>query len=355
MLLLLQSSSFALPLIGALLASLAMAGALVLTTGLHGRFTFDVPVGVQKVHARPTPRVGGLALYLALAVALLFVDQPDARRILEVLIFAGAPALVAGLVEDITRHGMIGVRLGATLASGLAACALTGTALAGVGVPAIDGLFEIPLVALTFTAFAIAGVANAVNMIDGFHGLASGTTLICLLCLSWIAGQCGDTALLIAGLTVAAAVVGFWFVNFPWGRLFLGDGGAYFAGIALAWIAVLLPTRNPQVSPWASLLVCGYPVLEATYSIARRIVSGRSALDPDSRHFHSLVAGGVRRRLRGIDATFQNAAVSVLMWICAAVPALIGVTYSSSTFALAIGATACVLLYHSLYRRVARP
>ena len=68
----------------------------------------------------------------------------------------------------------------------------------------------------------------------------------------------------------------------------MGDGGAYFIGFSVAWLAVLLPSRNPSVSPWASLLVCGYPVIETIFSMARRFV-GRAMLGkPDQGHLHTL-------------------------------------------------------------------
>jgi UDP-N-acetylmuramyl pentapeptide phosphotransferase/UDP-N-acetylglucosamine-1-phosphate transferase len=185
--------------------------------------------------------------------------------------------------------------------------------------------------------------------------LASGTATIALVALAFIAGQVGDVSLILTALILAAAIMGFGVVNFPWGKLFLGDGGAYFAGCALAWLAVLLPMRNPSVSPWASLLVCGYPVVEALYSIVRRSLGRRSPGSPDRAHLHSLVATRLQRRLRGLDTSLQNSAVSALMWVCAAIPALLGVTFYERTPQLVLGVTGCLLLYHFVYRRVARP
>jgi UDP-N-acetylmuramyl pentapeptide phosphotransferase/UDP-N-acetylglucosamine-1-phosphate transferase len=219
----------------------------------------------------------------------------------------------------------------------------------------VDGLLTLLPIAAAFTAIAVGGVANAINIIDGFNGLASGTTVIALCALAAIAGQVGDPALAVTALILGAAIAGFWLVNFPWGKLFLGDGGAYFAGFALAWLAVLLPMRNPSVSPWASFLICGYPIIEVLYSVARRLRSRCSPGSPDGAHLHSLVATRiVRPRLRGVDPTLQNSAVSVVMWFCAAVPALLGVTFYGHTPWLVLSALGCVLLYHWLYRQVAR-
>ena len=123
----------------------------------------------------------------------------------------------------------------------------------------------------------------------------------------------------------------------------------------MAWLAVLLPERNPSVSPWASLLICGYPIIEVLYSVARRCFHRQSPGQADRAHLHSLVASRVvQARLRGLNPTFQNAAVSVVMWICAAIPAFLGVTFHAHTSWLALSAAASLLLYHCLYRRLAR-
>jgi UDP-N-acetylmuramyl pentapeptide phosphotransferase/UDP-N-acetylglucosamine-1-phosphate transferase len=332
-----------------------MAQGLVMTATAHGRFTMDTPGAVQKVHERPTPRIGGVGIYVALMGAAAFVSDSDAAHILRTLLVAGAPALLMGLLEDVTKRVGVSARLAATAASGLAACWIGGIALNRLDVPGVDALLAFAPVAVLFTGFAVAGIANAINIIDGHHGLASGTAVIALCALAAIAMQAGDVSLAAVAVILAAAVAGFWLVNFPWGKLFLGDGGAYFAGFALAWIAVLLPMRNPAVSPWASLLVCGYPVIEVLYSVARRWSTGRSPGEADCRHLHSLIARHVvQRRLQSVDPTLQNSAVSVLMWMCAAIPALVGVTFPTHTSWLALGAAACVVLYHWLYRQVAR-
>jgi UDP-N-acetylmuramyl pentapeptide phosphotransferase/UDP-N-acetylglucosamine-1-phosphate transferase len=271
------------------------------------------------------------------------------------LLVSGAPALVVGLLEDVTKRIGVGARFVALLLAGFTACWLGGVTLHHVDVPGLDSLLAIAPVAVAFTAFSVTGVANAINIIDGLNGLASGATVIALAALGVIAASVGDLSLALVATILAAAVAGFWLVNFPWGKLFLGDGGAYFSGFALAWLAILLPVRNPGVSAWASLLACGYPIIEVLYSIARRWHSGTSPGQADCQHLHSLVARRiVRPRMPGVDPTMQNSAVSVLMWMCAAVPAFLGVTFYASTPWLALGAAACVLLYHWLYRLVAR-
>jgi UDP-N-acetylmuramyl pentapeptide phosphotransferase/UDP-N-acetylglucosamine-1-phosphate transferase len=339
----------------ATLCSFALGQLLVLTFPQHRRYTSDLPGAAQKFHVSPTPRVGGVGVYVSAAASAFLLRNTETGKLLHVVLLAGLPALLIGLLEDITKQVSVRLRLAATFASGLLACAFSGLALSSVAVPVLDSLLRIGPIAIAFTAFATAGVANALNIIDGFNGLASGTAAIALAAIAFVAWHAGDLPLALCCLVLIGAIAGFWLLNFPWGKLFLGDGGAYFAGFALAWMAVLLPLRNPSVSPWASLLACGYPVIEVLYSVARRWRSRQPAGQADRGHLHSLVATRfVQRRLRDIHPALQNSAVSVLMWICAAIPALLGVTFRASTLWLALGALACALLYHWLYRQVAR-
>ena len=140
----------------------------------------------------------------------------------------------------------------------------------------------------------------------------------------------------------------------PQGKLFLGDGGAYFAGFALAWLSVELLARNEGVSPWASVLLCGYPTIEVMYSVMRRHKHRRSPGAADRHHLHSLVATQlIHPRLAHLDANLRNAAVSLVMWLCALVPVLPAVYFYDRADILLAAIACCVLGYHLFYRRVA--
>nr|WP_255428057.1 glycosyltransferase [Ramlibacter cellulosilyticus] len=337
-----------------LVGSFAVAQSLVLSAHKHGHFTMDLPGAVQKFHSSPTPRVGGIAIYVAMTGAWMFIAKPGESALLTTLLLAGMPALLGGLTEDVTKRVSVRTRLLLTMGSGGLAALWTGVGLTRVDIPLADMLLSMWPVAVLFTAFAVGGVANSINIIDGFHGLASGTVIISSLALSAIAYSVGDVALANVALVLAAAVGGFWLVNFPWGKLFLGDGGAYFSGFALAWLSVELLARNPGVSPWASVLLCGYPTIEVVYSIWRRSRQRRSPGEPDRRHLHSLVATQlVQPNLTALPANLRNAAVSMVMWICAIVPVLPAVFFSGRQEILLPALLLCALAYHLFYRRLA--
>lgn len=340
----------------ALLCAFSVSLALVLTKKHHGHLTLDSTIGVQKFHAEPTPRVGGIGIYLGVVLAWAVVRDKGVRDILGIILVAGFIPLVCGLAEDLTKRVGVLPRLIATMLGGIAAWLISGVALDRLDVYGLDWIMTITPIAVLFTAFAVGGVANAINIIDGFHGLASGTTIIALIALGSIAAQADDPQLAIACFMLAAAIGGFWLVNYPWGKLFMGDGGAYFSGFALAWLAVLLPVRNPEVSVWAALLVCAYPVIEVIYSMARRYAKRQSPGEADSGHLHSLIKVKlIRPKLsaRGVDKSVRNAAVSPIMWGFSALPAIGATAMFDESVWLAGSILACALLYHLSYKYLA--
>jgi len=336
-----------------LTVSLVFSLVLVATTRWHGRFTLDATRGVQKFHSAPTPRIGGLAIMLGLFVACAL--SSDAQQALFApLLLAALPAFLFGMAEDLTRRVSVRARLLATMASGVLCWALTDVRILETGVDPIDtALTWLPLSVL-FTAFAVGGVANAVNIIDGFNGLASGTVIIGLVALGFIADGCGDAELARVCFLVCAVTAGFFLVNFPFGKLFLGDGGAYLLGFLLSCLSVMLVYRNPDVSPWAPLLACAYPVFETVFTIVRRLWCRRHPGQPDSCHLHSLVKIAITGRyFRFLSASLRNACVSPFSWALAAVPAMLAVRFAEDGAALPAATLASFALYLGFYWYVA--
>lgn len=336
-----------------LLVSLICSMGLVATIKWHGKFSLDGTHGIQKFHEVPTPRIGGVAIFLGLMFAWLVSDNA-LQDLFGPILIAGLPAFCFGMAEDLTKRVSVRTRLIATMASGTLAWALTGASVIHTGVVGVDfALSWIPFSVL-FTAFAVGGVANSVNIIDGFNGLASGTVAICLVALGLIAQQCGDHQLAKLCFIVCAVTVGFLLVNFPFGKLFLGDGGAYLLGFILAWLAVSLAYRNPTVSAWAPLLACAYPIFETLFTIARRVWARSHPGQPDSHHLHSLINVAISARLfPNLRADLRNASVSPFSWVIAAIPAAFSVHFASRNSALALSGLFSFLVYLACYYLVA--
>jgi UDP-N-acetylmuramyl pentapeptide phosphotransferase/UDP-N-acetylglucosamine-1-phosphate transferase len=274
---------------------------LLLVRGVRhrGRMAMDHDLaGPQKVHARPVARVGGLAIFAAL-LALAAVElrlQPAAAHTLLLLLACGVPVFAAGVLEDLTKRVGPGARLLAAVASAALAVGVVGTTIARTDLWGFDWIVASAAGGALLSIFVVTGIANAVNIIDGFNGLASMSVLLILLALAYVANQVGDPLVLTLAVACAGAVLGFFVWNYPAGLIFLGDGGAYFLGFFVAELALLLVLRNDAVSPLFPLLATVYPVFETLFSMyRRRILRGRPVAMPDGVHLHSLV---YRRLLR---------------------------------------------------------
>ena len=255
--------------------------------------------GPQKFHAIPVPRVGGMGIAASMLAAALYADWRGASTGLHtglVLMFCAVPALAAGLLEDFTKAVSARWRLLATAVSALLAVWLLDALIQQTQIPGLDWVVSWPLGAVAVTVLAVAGIANSVNIIDGFNGLASMCVVIMLAALAYVAFQVGDTLVATLALAGIGAVMGFFIWNFPAGLIFLGDGGAYFLGFLVAELSILLLVRNPDVSPIFPLLVCIYPVFETVFSIyRRRFLRAVPPSMPDGIHLHSLIYRRVMR------------------------------------------------------------
>lgn len=353
-----------LAILSGLVAAFSTATFLVCTKQWHGAFSMDQAKGIQKFHTMPTPRIGGVALLagaLATWLALPGNTQQgqETRELLGLVLLGGMPAFVAGLLEDITKKVSVKARLLATALSGLAFALLSGYWISGVNLPGVDYLLAWAPVGLLFTAFAISGIANSVNIIDGFNGLASGVVVLMLLTLAAIAWRVDDFVVLNIALCGVAVVLGFMLLNFPKGLIFLGDAGAYCLGYLVAALAVALTIRNPGgVSPWAMLLVCGYPIIETLFSVYRRLSRKcrRNPGTPDASHLHSLVYRRVvsRKLIPNAPAWQRNALTSPFMWLYAAVPMLGAIFWPQSLAMVVAWLALSFFVYQRAYRRMVR-
>ncbi len=327
---------------------------LVLSKGWHGALTMDLTDGVQKFHTAPTPRVGGIPIVLGLVVAWVHAP-PSVQAMLTPILLAGLPAFVFGVAEDITKRVGVMQRLVATMASGLLAWWITDHALSRVDIWGIDWLLSLTLVSVLFTAFAVGGVANSINIIDGFNGLASTMSTLAFVGYAMIAWQVGDQDLAGVSLVLAACVWGFFWVNWPLGKLFLGDGGSYFIGFALAWVAVLLIERNPSVSAFAALMVCVHPVTEVLLSIYRRRIRQENPGMPDRLHFHSLVKRRyVARWLNGYSNGVRNSITGALIGLMTVTSVVLASMVYDSAWASVLLFLALALGYVAVYARMVR-
>src|SRR5450830_1642275 len=212
---------------------------------------------------------------------------------------------------------------------------------------------------LPLTILSVAGIANAINIIDGFNGLASVVTICMLLSLGYVALQVNDMFVLVAALMVAGATAGFLIWNYPVGMIFLGDGGAYFIGFMLGELALLLVMRNPQVSTWYAALLLIYPTFETLFSVYRRMfVRGKSPGMPDGIHLHSLIFRRIvqwavgRKEARALLR--RNSRTSPYLWLFSLMAVIPATLFWRHTLPLILFCLLFIGSYVWLYVRIVR-
>ncbi|HWK62135.1 MAG TPA: glycosyltransferase [Eoetvoesiella sp.] len=342
------------------IVAFTVGGLIVASERWHGAFTGDSDLDKpQASHSRATPRVGGLAVVAGSLAGLLVLGPSNMTLtwLWPVLFIAVMPVFVAGLLEDITKDVGSGKRLVAAFISAAIAWWLLG-GVSRVGFAGIDWALSFWPVSLVFTVVAVGGCTHALNIIDGMNGLAGMVATLMGASIALVALQVQDFPIFIIATALAAATLGFLVWNFPFGRVFLGDGGAYFLGFMLAELAVLLVIRNPSVSPFYALAVLFYPVFETMFSIWRRRFKRGTPVDqPDALHLHQLVFRRLvrvtfsRDRRHSVPA-LCNAMASPYLWLLTLIGLVPATIWWDNAWALCISLVVFASVYIWIYSRL---
>lgn len=325
-------------------------------------FGADEGIGVQKFHSHWVPRLGGVPIMLALILGFLLVAWGGFAPAYSLFLFVACllPAFLVGLAEDITRKAGVGVRLVFTMISAALGWWWLGADLQRLDIPVVDQwLAALPLISFLLTLVAASGIAHAVNIIDGYNGLSGVYALIVLGSLAAVGFQVGDTFVVVLSVVMAASCCGFLVWNYPYGRIFLGDAGAYLVGFSIAEISILLVARNEEVSAWFPMLLAIYPVWETLFSIYRKkILRGMSPGQPDGLHLHMLVykrlvkPGPTAEPMR--TKLLRNSATAPYLWVLALLSAIPALVFWRHPPALMAFCGLFVLSYQLLYWRLVR-
>ncbi len=344
--------------------ALTVTALVVRTAKLHGHPWSDRDFSKpQKFHAVSVPRVGGVGVVLGMLAgigALAAMSGMQAAAVPFALIACALPAFAAGFVHDLSEALSPRGRLLATAVSAALAFFWLDAAVLRTEIPGIDTLLTLAAGSFVITLIAVAGIANSINIIDGFNGLAGMCVVLMLSAVAYVAFQLGDGLVGALALAAIGAVLGFFLWNFPAGLIFLGDGGAYFLGFMLAELNILLVQRNPgEVSPLFPLLVCIYPVFETLFSIYRRsFLRAVPPSMPDGIHLHSLIYRRVLRWAVGDRSakalTRRNSRTSPFLWMLCSLSVVPAVLFYNHTSLIAAALTVFAIAYVVLYWRIVR-
>lgn len=281
--------------------------------------------GERRVHTRPIPNIGGIAIYLGVVVALLStVTNLSSNRSIWGVLIGGTFITIIGVIDDKVELSpkvkLLGQLIAATI---LVAC---GIKIQFVTNP-FGGMIYLGFWGVPLTIFWVVSIVNAVNLIDGLDGLAAGVCTIAALTMLMVGLEEGNVWIVFLTAALAGSALGFLPFNFNPAKIFMGDTGAMFLGFILATVSTAGALKSATV---ATLLVpviaMGVPIFDTLFAIIRRKASGRPVSQGDQGHLHHrLLQMGLTHR--------QTVLVIYLISVCLGLTAIV-INVASTTQAI---------------------
>jgi UDP-N-acetylmuramyl pentapeptide phosphotransferase/UDP-N-acetylglucosamine-1-phosphate transferase len=242
---------------------------------------------IQRIHLNETPRLGGFIFLLSLISYVMYCNNNESIIFLKLILICLIPIIIIGFKEDLFHNVDPAIRLISLLSVGwLFIAKYTGPLPHLTDVPLVSKLLTLQGGASLFYIISMTAVANGMNLIDGVNGLCGGVCLSILGTLLFLSYKTTDVVMLSVIISVTLILIPFIFMNYPYGKIFLGDLGAYSLGLILSMLTIILFGRHPEISPWVAVLFLIYPITEVVFSTLRRIINGTSIYLADTAHLH---------------------------------------------------------------------
>ncbi len=272
-----------------------MGMALILNSGVaylwHKKFYRKLGLksyrAIQRIHLNETPRLGGVVFILSLAFFVMYCPNNENIKLLKLILISLIPIMIAGLKEDLFHNVEPAIRLLSLLFVGwLFRVQFMGPLPNMTDVPLISKLLAVQGGVSFFYILSMVAVANGMNLIDGVNGLCGAVALSILGALLFLSYKTSDVAMLSTIFSVILILIPFLIFNYPYGKIFLGDLGAYSLGLIVSMLTIIFFGRHPEISSWGAVLILIYPATEVVFSLLRRAIKGVSIYHPDTYHLH---------------------------------------------------------------------
>ena len=247
----------------------------------------DVPKDARRMHKKPTPRLGGLAIFLGFILSVLLFVRPIDTQLRGILL-GSVIIVVLGVVDD-SAPLRASFKFLVQIAAALVAVyhGVVVEILSNPNVFSDEPYWYLGWASVPITVLWIVGITNSVNLIDGLDGLANGVSTISagtMLVIALLVSE-GQTALIMAALV--GACVGFMPYNRNPAQMFMGDTGSTFLGYILATVSIQGLFKYYAIISFAvPFLILGLPMFDTLFAIVRRLVHGQNPMSPDRGHIH---------------------------------------------------------------------
>jgi len=313
-----------------------------------GNFGRDYLEGDQKFHCNPTPRTGGLAIALSIIISMYISYHENVYT----LIFPAIVLLVPAAYEDIVSSIKPFYRLLLIFLAVFFLVYMNSLEIKNLGLSYLDYFLDIPSVNFLFTLITLSLLINSFNVIDGFNGLLSGFCLMVLASIAFISDNVGEVFVYEMSLLSIMSILGFFILNFPYGRIFLGDAGAYFLGILIGYLVINL-TSSSKISVWFALSILIYPVYELVFSMIRKKFFFNSpAMQPDSFHLHMLIHKNLINCNYFKNKIFCNSSTSIIVWALSLFSIIPSILWYDESLVLFLVCILFIFVYTLLYLKL---
>ena len=249
----------------------------------------------QTLHEKSISRFGGVAVILSMSLVLIMAGYGWSNSLYFQVGIISLPAFLIGFLDDLKVVIKPLVRLIFLLPVPIMYFYYFDLKVLNLDLGILDNFLEFELLALLFLCFAIIGMTNAFNLIDGLNGQLVSYLISILLALNLVeyatsspVFEISDEFRLFTNLLLGS-LLGFFVLNFPFGKIFMGDAGAYFLGTIVCWGLIHAHLENGN-SPWAVMCLLAYPFTDLAFSVIRRkFVTGGDAMQPDAEHLHHVI------------------------------------------------------------------
>lgn len=250
----------------------------------HKIGAIDIPNDARRVHSKPIPRLGGIAIYLGTVISIVIM-LPFSMEITGMLIGATF-ILITGVVDDIFKLSPGAKLICQTVSASI--LYFFGIRIHFVGIPFGDGYLYFPwVISMIVTIIWVVGITNTINLIDGLDGLAAGVAAIASLSLSYIAYMNHRPEIALITIAIAGGSLGFLPFNFNPAKIFMGDGGSLFLGFMLSAVSIAGTMKGAAaIATVIPVLVLGLPIFDTAFAIYRRVSSGKPIMEADKGHLH---------------------------------------------------------------------
>lgn len=251
--------------------------------GMHTHLGVKKYRAIQRIHLDEIPRLGGLVLILSF-IGYLFHNSTDENS--KAILLSLCPVIIFSLKEDLFHNVTPMVRLLTLFFSSFIFIYFHQGSWPIIDLPALQGALSTTLGICLFYPLAITAISNGMNLIDGVNGLCAATTVSILGSLLFLSHATLDTAYMMTIMALIMLLGIFLIFNYPYGKIFLGDLGAYSLGVLSSILTIIFYAKHPELPTWGAVLILIYPATEIIYTVARRVRRGASLHKPDTEHLH---------------------------------------------------------------------